>query len=70
MTKSEHLFFEYCRVRGYVVNRNSAPADGGRFADYEVLIGKNCMIAEIIPDAHDAVGRKVMRPDLRRKGYP
>ena len=26
------------------------------------------MIAEIIPEAYDAVGRKVLRPDLRRKG--
>src|ERR1700760_1135947 len=25
------------------------------------------MIAEIIPDAYDAAGRKVFRPDLRRK---
>ena len=47
MTKSENLFFEYCRVRGYLVNRISAPAEGGQFADYEVLIGKNRMIAEI-----------------------
>ena len=26
------------------------------------------MIAEIFPQAYDAVGRKVFRPDLRRKG--
>ena len=26
------------------------------------------MIAEIIPGAYDAIGRKVIRPDLRRKG--
>lgn len=26
------------------------------------------MIAEIIPEAYDAIGRKVFRPDLRRKG--
>jgi len=26
------------------------------------------MIAEIIPEAYDALGRKVLRPDLRRKG--
>jgi hypothetical protein len=26
------------------------------------------MIAEIIPEAYDAVGRKVMRPDLRSRG--
>jgi hypothetical protein len=27
----------------------------------------DCMIAEIIPDAYDVAGRKVFRPDLRRK---
>jgi predicted transglutaminase-like cysteine proteinase len=26
------------------------------------------VIAEIIPEAYDALGRKVLRPDLRRKG--
>src|SRR5437667_5121075 len=26
------------------------------------------MIAEIIPGAYDAIGRKVLRPDIRRRG--
>ena len=47
LTKSENLFLEYCKLRGYVANRISAPADGGQFPDYEVIIGKKRIIAEI-----------------------
>jgi len=46
-TKSESLFREYCKLRGYVAKRLSAPKDGGRFADYEVTIGQHRIIAEI-----------------------
>jgi hypothetical protein len=47
LTKSEILFLHYCKLRGYVTNRLSAPADGGRFPDYEVIIGTNRIIVEI-----------------------
>ncbi len=46
-TKSEILFLDYCKLRGYVANRLSAPAGGGRFPDYEVLIGTSRIIVEI-----------------------
>lgn len=46
-TKSEKLFPHYCSLRGYVVNRISAPAEGGQFPDHEVIIGKNRIIAEL-----------------------
>jgi hypothetical protein len=46
-TKSEGLFVEYCTLRGYVAKRLSAAADRGRFADYEVIIGQNHIIAEL-----------------------
>jgi hypothetical protein len=47
LTKSEILFLEYCNLRGYVANRLSAPTDGGRFPDYELVIGTNRIVAEI-----------------------
>jgi hypothetical protein len=46
-TKSEILFREYCSLRGYVANRIPAPADGSQFPDYEVLVGKDRVIAEV-----------------------
>lgn len=47
LTKSEILFLDYCKLRSYVVNRLSAPADGGRFPDYEVIIGGTRIIVEV-----------------------
>jgi hypothetical protein len=46
-TKSEALFLEYCNLRGYVTKRIVAPQGTGRFADYEVLITGQRVIAEI-----------------------
>jgi hypothetical protein len=46
-TKSEGLFLEYCALRGHEVKRISSPADGGRFADYEMLFGDTRAIAEV-----------------------
>lgn len=47
MTKSEELFVEYCRVRGYPATRIPAPADGGRFPDFEVNIHGDRIVVEI-----------------------
>jgi hypothetical protein len=47
LTKSEALFLQYCNLRGYVANCLSAPAEGGRFPDYEVFIDQNRIVAEI-----------------------
>jgi hypothetical protein len=46
-TKSENLFLDYCKLRGYGANRIPTPTDGGRFSDYEIVIGQNRIIAEI-----------------------
>ena len=46
-TKSEALFLEYCKLRGYAANRIPDPCDAGRFADYEVRIANHRVIAEI-----------------------
>ena len=46
-TKSEALFLEYCKLRGYVANRIRAPQDTGRFPDYEMYIGESRIILEI-----------------------
>jgi hypothetical protein len=47
LTRSENLFRDYCNLRGYVANRLSAPADGGPFPDYEVVIGTNRIVVEV-----------------------
>jgi hypothetical protein len=46
-TKSEALFLDYCNLRGYVATSICKPADGGQFPDYEVIIGKTRIIAEV-----------------------
>jgi hypothetical protein len=64
-TKSEVLFLEYCKLRGYFAKRICPPQNTGRFPDYELLIGDSVGIVveikELNPNPEDEREAKAMK---------